>query len=118
MENQNNTKRAWPLLKKYQIQRSLNCILSIKKVKIKETEIAKPYETGHGLKKFFTGIGSNLASSITDTTKSLKYYLILSGNDLEFHETTIEDFETAIKSLKINKIVGDDVIKSNIVLSI
>lgn len=106
------------LSKRYQIQRSLNYILSIKKVKIKETEIAKHYETGHGLKKFFTGIGSHLASSVTNTAKSFKDYLILFGKDLEFHEPTIEDFETAFKSLKINKIVGDDVIKANIVPSI
>ena len=102
------------LSKRYQIQRSLNYILSIKKVKIKETEIAKHYETD----KFFTGIGSHLASSVTNTAKSFKDYLILFGKDLEFHEPTIEDFETAFKSLKINKIVGDDVIKANIVPSI
>ena len=71
-----------------------------KKLKIKEKEMTKPYEIANELSKSFTGIGSNLACSIANTTKNCKGYLIPSENDLEFHELTIEEFETVFKSLK------------------
>ena len=43
-----------------------------KKLKIKETEITKAYEITNEHNTFFTGIGKNLASSVTNNTKSFK----------------------------------------------
>ena len=53
-----------------------------KNVKAIEIEIIKPYEVANKLNKLFTRIDLNLASSITNTSKSLKYYYITYENDL------------------------------------
>ena len=63
--------------------------------KIKEPEITRSFKIANGLNNFLIRIGPNLASSITNTAKIYKGYLIPSENNLKFHDLFIEEFETA-----------------------
>ena len=70
-----------------------------------------------GLNEYFVNVGSNLAAKIPHSEKHFSDYLQQSDNILRNEELTIEEFETAFKTLKKNKACGFDEINSNVIKS-
>ena len=68
-------------------------------------EIASYFNT------FFTNIGSNLASKISQSEKHFTSYLNKCDNTLQNNNLSIEEFEKAFSSIKINKASGSNMVK-------
>ena len=72
--------------------------------------------TAEKFNTFFPNIGPNLANKIPQVSKAVDHYFSLVDTQINHHDLTFEEFETACKSLKRNKASGNDDINSNIVL--
>ena len=66
---------------------------------------------------FFTNIGPNLSKTISQISKLFDKYFSLVDTQINNHDLTLREFETAYKSLKRHKASGiDDINSSNIIL--
>ena len=65
---------------------------------------------------FFTNIGQNLANKIPQISTTFDQYFTPVDTQINHHDFTLKEFETAYKSLKRNKASGIDDINSNIVV--
>ena len=84
-----------------------------------ETEngiISDKNATAEKFNTFFPNIGPNLVNKIPQVSKAVDHYFSLVDTQINHHDLTFEEFETACKSLKRNKASGNDDINSNIVL--
>ena len=68
----------------------------------KEIEIAKEFN------KYFTSVGTVLASKIPVVTKDLSEYLPQCNASMEHKELSFQEFEKACKMFKGNKVTGCD----------
>ena len=78
----------------------------------KEIEIAKEFN------KYFTSVGTALASKIPVVTKDLSEYLPQCNASMEHKELSFQEFEKAFNALKRNKIIGSDGLNSNIIMNV
>ena len=78
----------------------------------KEIEIAKEFN------KYFTSVGTALASKIPVVTKDLSEYLPQCNASMEHKELSFQEFEKAFKTLKRNKAIGDDGLSGNIIMDV
>ena len=78
----------------------------------KEIEIAKEFN------KYFTSVGTALASKIPVVTKDLSEYLPQCNASMEHKELSFQEFEKAFKTLKRNKAIGYDGLSGNIIMDI
>ena len=62
-----------------------------------ENEIAKEFS------KYFTSVGTALASKIPIVTKNLREYLLQCNASMEYKELSFQEFEKAFKKLKQNE---------------
>ena len=68
--------------------------------------------------KYFTNVGSNLASKIQNTSKTFEDFLFPVQKNMEHKDLTFEEFEKAFKSVKHNKAAGHDDIDSNVIIKV
>ena len=78
----------------------------------KEIEIAKEFN------KYFTSVGTALASKIPVVTKDLSEYLPQWGASMEHKKLSFQEFEKAFKTLKRNKATGCDGLSGNIIMDV
>ena len=78
----------------------------------KEIEIAKEFN------KYFTSVGTALASKIPVVTKDLSEYLPQCNASMEHKELSFQEFEKAFKTLKQNKAIGCDGLTGNIIMNV
>ena len=88
-----------------------------RKIKIDNQEIYDPAIIANSFNTYFTNIGSNLATKIPHSEKHFTEYLYQAEVETE-KELTIEEFESAFKTLKMNKENGFDDVNSNIVKAV
>ena len=67
---------------------------------------------------FFTNIGPNLSKKIPQISKTFDQHFSPVDTQINHHDLTLKEFETAYKSLKRNKASGIDNINCNIVLDV
>ena len=115
-KHKDNAKQRWQILKEItgKVQKknqSLPTTLETENRIISDKNaIAEEFNT------FFTNIGPNLANKILQISKTFDQYFSPVDTQLNHHDLTLKEFETAYKSLKRNKASGIDDINSNIVL--
>ena len=68
--------------------------------------------------KYFTNVGTNLASKIQNTSKTFEDFLFPVQKNMEYKDLTFEEFEKAFKSVKHNKAAGHDDIDSNVIIKV
>ena len=78
----------------------------------KESEIAKEFN------KYFTSVGTALASKIPIVTKDVSEYLPQCNASMEHKELSFQEFEKAFKTLKRNKAIGCDGLNGNIIIDV
>ena len=89
-----------------------------RKIKIDNQEIYEPAVIADSFNTYFTNIGSNLAAKIPHSEKHFTEYLDQAEVEITEKELTFEEFESAFKTLKINKANGFDDVNSNIVKAV
>ena len=115
-KHKDNAKQRWQILKEItgKVQKknqSLPTTLETENRIISDKNaIAEEFNT------FFTNIVPNLANKIPQISKTFDQYFSPVDTQLNHHDLTLKEFETAYKSLKRNKASGIDDINSNIVL--
>ena len=78
----------------------------------KESEIAKEFN------KYFTSVGTALASKIPIVTKDVSEYLPQCNASMEDKELSFQEFEKAFKTLKRNKAIGCDGLNGSIITDV
>ena len=78
----------------------------------KESEIAKEFN------KYFTSVGTALASKIPIVTKDVSEYLPKCNASMEHKKLSFQEFEKAFKTLKRNKAIGCDGLNGNIIIDV
>ena len=78
----------------------------------KESEIAKEFN------KYFTSVGTALASKIPIVTKDVSEYLPQCNASMEHKELSFQEFEKAFKTLKRSKAIGCDGLNGNIIIDV
>ena len=78
----------------------------------KESEIAKE------LNKYFTSVGTALASKILIVTKDVSKYLTQCNALMEHKELSFQEFEKAYETLKRNRAIGCDGLSGNIIMDV
>ena len=115
-KHKDNAKQRWQILKEItrKVQKknqSLPTTLETENRIISDKNaIAEEFNT------FFTNIVPNLANKIPQISKTFDQCFSPVDTQLNHHDLTLKEFETAYKSLKRNKDSGIDGINSNIVL--
>ena len=78
----------------------------------KESEIAKEFN------KYFTSVGTALASKIPIVPKDVTEYLPQCNAWMEHKELSFQEFEKAFKTLKRNKAIGCDGLNGSIIIDV
>ena len=78
----------------------------------KEIEIAKEFN------KYFTSVGTALASKIPVVTKDLSEYLPQCNTSIEHKELTFQEFGKVFKILRQNKAIVYDGLSDNIIMDV
>ena len=78
----------------------------------KEIKIAKEFN------KYFTSVGTALASKIPVVTKDVSEYLPYCNTSMVHKELSFQEFEKAFKTLKRNKAIGCDGLNGNIIIDV
>ena len=89
-----------------------------KAIKTKQGITEKKIEIAKEFNKYFTSVGTTLASKIPVVTKDLREYLPQCGASMEHKERSFQEFEKAFKTLKRNKATGCDGLSSNIIMDV
>ena len=115
-KHKDNVKQRWQVLKEItgKIQnnnQSLPTTLETENgIMSDENTIAEEFNN------FFTNIGPNLSKKIPQISKTFDQHFSPVDTQINHHDLTLKEFETAYKSLKRNKASGIDNINCNIVL--
>ena len=92
---------------------SLSKAIKIKQgITEKESEIAKEFN------KYFTSVGTALASKVPIVTKDVSEYLPQCNTSMVHKELSFQEFEKAFKTLKRNKAIGCDGLNGNSIIDV
>ena len=114
-KHQNNSKETWKIMKEVIGKSKVFNDDFPKKLLINQQEIFNQDEIAGCFNTFFTNVGSNLAAKIPHSEKHFTSYLKRSDSEIKLDELSIEEFQKAFESLKINKASGFDDINPNVV---
>ena len=89
-----------------------------KAIKTKQGITKKEIETAKEFNKYFTSVGTVLASKISVVTKDLSEYLPQYDASMEHKELSFQEFEKVFKTLKRNKATGCDGFSGNIIMDV
>ena len=89
-----------------------------KAIKTKKGSTEKEIKIAKEFNKYFTRVGTALASKIPVATKDLSEYLRQCNALMEHKERSFQEFEKAFKTLKRNKAIGYDGLNGNIIINV
>ena len=89
-----------------------------KAIKIKQGITEKESEIAKELNKYFTSVGTALASKILIVTKDVSKYLTQYNALMEHKELSFQEFENAYETLKRNRAIGCDGLSGNIIMDV
>ena len=89
-----------------------------KAIKTKQGNTEKENKIVKEFNKYFTSVGTALASKIPAVTKDLSEYLPQCNALMEHKELSFQEFEKAFKTLKRNEAIGYDGLSGNIIMDV
>ena len=103
-----DTKRTWQVMKEITGKQKKKSSSLPKAIKTKQGITEKEIEIAKEFNKYFTSVGTALASKVPVVTKDLSEYLPQCNASMEHKELSFQEFEKAFKTLKQNKAIGYD----------
>ena len=113
-----DTKRTWQVMKEITGKQKKKSSSLPKAIKTKQGITEKEIEIAKEFNKYFTSVGTALASKIPVVTKDLSEYLPQCNASMEHKELSFQEFEKAFKTLKRNKAIGYDGLSGNIIMDV
>ena len=113
-----DTKRTWQVMKEITGKQKKKSSSLPKAIKTKQGITEKEIDIAKELNRYFTSVGTALASKIPGVTKDLSEYLPQCNASMEHKELSFQEFEKAFKTLKRNKAIGYDGLSGNIIMDV
>ena len=109
-------KRSWQIMKEINRKMKQKNNIFLKALKINKKSLHSAEQIGNEFKFFFANVGPFLVRNILPVSASFTKCLMTFNDATNDSNLTTEDFETALKFLKRNKVAEIDTINTDIVL--
>ena len=113
-----DTKRTWQVIKEITGKQKTKSSSLPKTIKTKQKITEKDSEIAKEFNKYFTSVGTALASKIPIVTKDVSEYLPQCNASMEHKELSFQEFEKAFKALNRNNAIGCDGLNGNIIIDV
>ena len=113
-----NTKRKWQVMEEITGKQKPKSTSLPKTIKTKQGITEKESEIVKEFNKYFTSVGTALASKIPIVTKNVNEYLPQCNPSMEHKELSFQEFKKSFKTLKRNKATGCDGLSGNIIIDV
>ena len=113
-----DTKRKWQVMQEITGKQKTKSSFLPKAIKTKHGITAKKSEIAKEFNKYFTSVGTALASKVPIVTKDVSEYLPRCNSSMVHKELSFQEFEKAFKTLRRNKANGCNGLNGNIIIDV
>jgi len=107
--HKNDTKKTWKILKEIIGKKKNSNHSSLPSVFTQDKQVyCDEFDIVQGFNKYFSTVGSNLASSIPQTNNSFESYICKSQYSISHSDLSESEFETAFSEINFDKAPGYD----------
>ena len=117
LKHQNNAKKTWDTIKEAIGKTKIKSNNFPRKITINKNETFDEDLIANTFNKYFVNVGPDLARNIPSSEKHFTDYIHKTDKTLDEKSLTLQELETAFKTLKTDKASGFDEINPNVVKS-